>query len=966
MKRVILALALVLGTVMPSMAQVQGGSISGVVTDVQQGVLPGVTVTLTGSDRTAVFVTEATGQYRFLNLPPGSYQLKFDLTGFATFLREGIELVVGQSVQLPITMKVASVAETVTVSGQAPIVDTKATGTATNFTMAELSSIPTSRDPWALLRTVPGVLIDRVNIAGNETGQQSNFQSKGTRPNDAVWTMDGVVITDMSAIGASPTYFNYDNFEEIQVSTSGQNITQPTGGMGLNFVVKRGTNQLRGAMRGYLTGENLEWTNLPDELRARNVTPATADHNKQISDYGAELGGPIVTDRAWAYGSWSRQDVRLVRRSGNLIDRTVLKQINAKGNWQATKKDMVSVLWFYGAKEKYGRSPGIRNIIFDAQTATYDQGGVYVDGRPKGLLKIEDNRIIASNFYLTGKFASYNTGFGLLPEGGLDMQAGESALLGRSFGSTQQLEFLRPQTMASADANYFLTSGGATHEIKFGGGWRRADATTRTLWPGNMVLARQNSATDLRARVYREGSGTDRVETFHLYAGDTISKGRVTIDAGIRFDRQGGRALPSSTQSNKAFPDLVPGIQFAGYEAPFVWNNVSPRAGVTCAVDAGNKTLLRASFARYSGQIENGIVGQSNPSSSVGYAEYRWVDRNGDHFAQADEVLVAQGPISVGGGFDPANPTSVVSSSLIDPNLKAAVTTSVVAGLDRELVPNLALQVNYSYTRTSNYSGNYSWNYYATWVGVSRADYLPGDPVTGTLPDGTAYNIPTYYPDATKIEANNSQSLLTNWPGYYTYYHGVEAALVKRLSNRWMGRVSVAYNQAREWYGSSPTDMAANPTRTDLSPLVNGGQFATQSVGSGLADTFMSAKWQVNANGSYQFPRDIEVGGSLFGRQGYPFAIYRNADLGYDGSMNVLVAPLIDTYRLPNLWNLDLRVAKSIKLSRARLQLIGDLFNVTNANTAMLRNRNLDSPNFNQLAQNLSPRILRLGLRVTF
>src|SRR5712692_3381562 len=112
-------------------------------------------------------------------------------------------------------MSVAAVSETITVTGQSPIVDTKATGTSTNFTQDELARIPTSRDPWALLRTVPGVMVDRVNIGGNETGQQSNFQAKATRPADAVWTMDGVVITDMAAIGASPTYFNYDTFEEI-------------------------------------------------------------------------------------------------------------------------------------------------------------------------------------------------------------------------------------------------------------------------------------------------------------------------------------------------------------------------------------------------------------------------------------------------------------------------------------------------------------------------------------------------------------------------------------------------------------------------------------------------------------------------------------------------------------------------------------------------------------------------------
>ncbi len=256
-------------------------------------------------------------------------------------------------------MKVATVAETVTVSGESPVIDTKATGTATNFTSDELQKIPTSRDPFALMRSVPGVLVDRVNIGGNETGQQSNFASKGTRPQDASWTMDGVEITDMAATGASPTYFNYDNFEEIQVSTAGNDIKPRTGGIGLNLVVKRGTNQFRGSVRGYFDNESMESSNVPDELKATGVTHETSDHNKQISDYGCELGGPIVRDKAWFYGSYSIQDVRLVRRAGALVDRTQLKNPNVKVNWQATKKDIVSFLYLDGFKIKDGRSPGV-------------------------------------------------------------------------------------------------------------------------------------------------------------------------------------------------------------------------------------------------------------------------------------------------------------------------------------------------------------------------------------------------------------------------------------------------------------------------------------------------------------------------------------------------------------------------------------------------------------------------------
>ncbi|MGH9418464.1 MAG: carboxypeptidase regulatory-like domain-containing protein, partial [Thermoanaerobaculia bacterium] len=298
-------LALLLVYAMPAFAQIQGGSISGTIKDEQGGVLPGVTVSAQGVDATQTFVTEAGGEYRFLNLAPGPYKLTAVLPGFTTIVREGVVVSVGKSVELPMTLKIAQVAETITVSGESPVIDTKATGTSTNFTADELTKIPTSRDPFALMRSVPGVLVDRVNIGGNETGQQSNFASKGTRPQDAVWTMDGINITDMAATGASPSYYNYDNFEEIQVSTAGQDIKQPTGGMGLNLVVKRGTNAFHGGVRGYFDNHAMESTNVPDELLTTGVTRETSDHNKQISDYGFDLGGPILRDKAWFYGSYS-------------------------------------------------------------------------------------------------------------------------------------------------------------------------------------------------------------------------------------------------------------------------------------------------------------------------------------------------------------------------------------------------------------------------------------------------------------------------------------------------------------------------------------------------------------------------------------------------------------------------------------------------------------------------------------
>ena len=946
-------------------AQLAGGTIAGAVTDTQGGAMSDVAVTLRGTDITQTFTTATDGRYRFLDLAPGSYTMTVERQGFTTIVRNNVLVEVGKTVELRERLQLAPVAETVTVTAALPVISTKETGTATNFTFDELTSIPTSRDPFAVMRTVPGLLVDRVNVGGNETGQQPILASKGTRPQDVVWTMDGVIITDMTSAGQAPTYFNFDNFQEIQVSTAGQDITQPTGGVGLNFIIKRGGNHFHGNLRTYFENSSMEASNVPAELSAAGVTSATADHTQQISDAGGEFGGPIYKDKAWFYGSYSKQDIRLVRHAGGLVDRTKLNDADVKLTWQATRKDLLSVVYFNGAKVKDYRSPG--NVLFDAPTATFHQDNAYASSPLHGLLRIADDRVIGSNMFLSAKYAYYNTGFQLTPEGGMSLDAGRSTFASQSFGSTSQSLNTRPQMAANVDLHSFLSATGASHDVKYGFGWRRVDATTGTLWPGDGILGFQPSQTGFFGEVFRQGLATNRAHYMDLYVGDSIARGRVTIDVGVRYDRQGGSALPSVSQANQAFPGLVPGVTFGGYDAPFTWNTISPRAGLAYALDESRKTIARVSYSRFAGQLDTGTIGYANPSSTAGFAVYPWVDANGDHLAQASEVNASQLLFS-GNGFNPANPTAVTSSNMIDPNLKAPVTQSFVAGIDRELIPNLAVQVSYTYTRTTNLTGNIT-GPVTPRVGMTLANYTAGPTLTGTLPNGAAYSVPTYVPDPSLVSAGGGGFLLTNWNGYYTDYNGLEISVVKRLSNRWTGRAGFSYNNAREHYTPQARyDTNGNPTPTTTEPLVNGGQFAPQSTGDGLGNIYINAKWQLNVNGMYQAPYGIQVAGNVFGRQGYPFPLYRSAPaaVGADVGLPVLVTPAIDTFRYPNLWDTDFRLAKNLRLGTVNVQLLGDVFNLFNANTALVRNNNILSPTFNTLAQNLSPRIFRAGVVIRF
>jgi len=975
MKRLGLVLVLSLATAVPVFGQVQGGNISGTVKDEQGGVLPGASVTAKGTDATLSTLTDSVGQYRFLELAPGLYRVTLELSSFAPVDRE-VVVAVGRTVDLPITLKLAGRNERVTVTA-APIVDPTVTGTGTNFASDELRYVPTSRDPFALMRTVPGVLLDQVNVGGNETGQQALVLGKGGRQQDTSWTIDGVEVTDVGAPGQAPTYFNFDNFEEIQVSTAGNDIRSRTGGVGVNLVTKRGTNQLKGGFRTYFSNDSLESSNVPEELKVLTtpVTPATADHTTQISDYGFDIGGPLLRDKAWFYASLSQQDIRVYKRATKGIDQTKLRNPQVKVNWRASSKDMVNFLFFNGFKLKDGRPNNNANqSLFEEPEATHHQDNAYSDAPLHGLWKIGDDRVINSKMFLSLKYAFYNTGFQLTPMGGMDAQAGRLGNQTRAYGSTVQSLNLRPQHSVTADMNEFVRAFAVSHNVKYGIGFRRVLNQVEVEWPGNGIVAVEQTGTtpgtSNRAIVFRQSKGANLVKYFDFYVGDSVSLNRVTIDAAVRFDRQWGEALPSTTDGSKAFPEVIPGAVFPGYESPFTWNNVSPRVGLSYQLDG--KTVARASYSRFAGQLAASTVGTLNVSTatSPGSVTYVWNDLNSDHFAQANEVDLTQQIGTAGGGFNPANPTGLApSTNQLDPDLKAPVTQSTVFGIERELRSNLALMVDYSYNRTSNLFGNLTGNLTPR-VGVPLSAYVEGPTLTGELPDGTEYSVPTFMPTGV-----TQGVIVTNAPGYYTDYHGLELNVLKRLSNKWMGRVSIGFNNAREHF-STPEgryNTNGNPTGTPQEPLIDGGQFApTPSVTGGL---FLNSRWQFNANGMYLAPYGVEVAANVFGRQGYPFPIYRGSiALGADTNQRVLVSPRIDSFRLDNVWNTDLRFAKPFRVTRGtqsvELRLIGDIFNLFNANTELARNGDIGNTNattgFRALSKNVSPRIFRLGLVVGF
>ena len=953
----------------PVSAQFTGGNIYGTVTDQQGGVLPGVDVTLTavsigGQPRTTV--TDSQGQFRFLNLDPGTYKVSTNLTGFTKMERDVI-VTTGVNTNIAFPMSVRSVEETVTVTAESPVVDTKRVGTLTTLTQEELQSTPQSKDPWALLKTVPGVIVDRVNVGGNESGQQSGFVGKGALFSDTMWNLDGVVITDTTSGGASSSYFDFDAFDQVAVNTGGNDLKVQTGGIGINFVTRRGTNAFKGSAKFTYDNSSMESTNLPDSLKgdARLLGADKANHTDSIKDWGFDIGGPIVKDRLWFWGSYGHNDITIIRLN-QTRDETILKNTNAKVNWAATKKDEVSFFYFNGAKEKFGRSPGQAGTEDDS--FLWNQGNFYPESgvlHPlHGLWKLEDNHSFGPNLFVSGKYAWYGWGYGFAPRGGADKDGGINLDTDHAYGSWFTYTARKPWHIVDVSGSSFKSAASGTHEFKFGFGYRRNPNHSTTRWSGSEVVAHvfapgnDNFALAYRARVVNFVG-----ENYDAYIGDMFSRGRLTVNAGVRWDRQIASNQASVAPANTAFPDLLPSLSFNGDSPKIAWNDVSPRIGATIALDDNRKTVARASYANYAGQLNPFEVTSASPVGSYyTYIAYKWVDANRDGIAQKNEILTNLGP-QYSNAIDPAHPTSASSPNTIASDYHANRDHEVILGVDHELVPNLAVGGAYTFRRTNDWP---SWN---PRIGLTSADYS-----VVTRPSNGTYSAIVYGPNAAKVDASGGGRILTNRPDYHSQFQGVELTMTKRLSNKWMGRIAFSINDWRE-YLDGPAAVQ-NPTRTDSTtgavtgalsgPQVNGGQIAPRSGGSGKGDIFYNARWQLNANGFYQLPAGFEVGANLFGRQGYVQPLMFQVNAGGDGRVRALATSTLDQIRYPNLWDLDLRVAKTITIARAKFLLSADAFNNVNAGTVLAQNRNLAAGAVGTINEIIAPRILRVGVKFQF
>ena len=1002
-----LVVALMIGVT--ASAQFQTGNIYGKTTSKDGTVLPGVTVTLTGVGAPQTTVSDDQGAFRFINLSPGSYTLKAELAGMGSVIRTGVGVRVGSSADIDLTLN-PSMSEAITVSAEAPLLDVRKSGTGATIDQAVLENIPTARDPWMILQSTPGVFVDRINVGGTQSGQQSIYISKGAPRADGTWNIDGVNITDMGATGSSPTYYDFDTFEEMQITTGGSDPRIQTSGVQMNMVTKRGTNDYSGSGRYlYVPGSSSAEASVPAEATSYLISTNKVNY---VRDYGGELGGPIWRDRVWLWVARGDQKISTWQAQARLAngdpaflipDDTILRNKNAKLNAQLFATNSFVASYTYGDKYRNARDISPSRPF----ETSWKQTG------PTTVYKLEDTQLIGSNFYLTGMWSKVDGGFGLFGNGGFGSSAPslwyDATNIARDNFYTYATE--RPQKQYRVDGSYFVDIGGLSNEFKFGYGFRDTPVDSASVYPGeafgywdeSFAASKECAANPadpgavaedacIVATLLRQPTAAYSGEYNELYVGDTILLGNMTIQAGLRYDDQSSKIQAMSVDGNPVIGTALnlpcvtalncaggavnahlPGLDYPGQDEELNWTSIAPRLGITYALGADKKTLIRAAYNRYISQMGSTVAS----SSPVGNSNITFwgKDLNGDHTIQRNELM----RVRTFAGVNPANPTSLTSTRRIDYDMNPPTTDEFLIGFEHELWTDFAVGATFTHRKNNDlialrYEKTQGAGDYFT-----QADFVQtGTSATGcdvplvanACPAGHAVaGVPVY--GLKPGVPSPTFSVIANREDYTQTYNGLEVTATKRMSRNWMMRVNASYNDYTEDCGENSF---ANPVKglpsTGIvngaavyagAPACIGGIVAPQSAGSGaFGNVFINSRYNANISGVYVAPWDINLGANLLWRQGYPDVWRVTA-----GAATVALEE-VGERRFDNVYQLDLRVAKDFRImSLATFQISADVFNATNERTVLQRNGLMNAAG-RRITEMQAPRVYRIGGKVTF
>ncbi len=887
LKRFSIVAALLLVLTPFAAAQSQTGTLQGEVKDEQGGALPGANVTLSGKTGNRTAVSDASGVYRFLALLPGTYSVTAELAGFQGRRTENVQVSLGSTANIPFSLKVGALTDEITVTGEAPVIDTTSSATSNALSQDLLFNIPIRPTNAAvqLLNFTPGVNFGTAFGADSDTANGL--------------LLDGVDTRDPEG-GSAWTFFAFNLVDEVQIQGLGAPAEYGSfTGVVVNTITKSGGNNFSGLFDAYYRNDSLESDNTTAEIVAANPALAEPAITNKEMDLTAQFSGPLVKDKLFFFVSAERYKLNQDPTGPRTIRDEVSPRLNAKLTWQPGQNDTINLLFQKDEYNVIGR-PGVAAALATDELTNREDAPEYVWGA-------HWTHLFGSSTVFEAKFTGWWGYFDLNPE--VNVPGHFDAATGTPSDSQGWFFYAdRGRNQINASVTHHAEAFGR-HDLKFGVEVERSKVRNRYGYVNDIFYYDYSY-------YYEKGQ-----YTAYDYGYDVESKNqresvfvqdswkvndRLTLNIGGRLDWVRG------------YPTGVSAVGPNGDAKVYDTKNFAPRLGFAFDVTGDQKTVLKGSFSQY----YEGAFSLTYSSAIPGTEDF---------------ILYAFDP-----GGDKCGPLGNCFSEYarspfvpyrVDPDIKHPRVDEFTVGIERALTKDFRLAVTGIYRKDKNLQGSVSPS--ARWIPTTVTTAQGNDPALSGIPIGV-------YTWANRDESE-TDLLLTNPDAFqyldpngnvlgaaraYREYKGLMFVLDKRMSNRWLGRLSYVLSEANgtvdntgfNSYGSS------SQFETPTWALVNDDGRLSNSI-----------RHELKLMLSYQIPV-IEVSASTYFRSisgGYFSAFQRFSSSAINFPTSGGRQPWIEQrgsreYETQNL--LDLRFEKIFKINNGhdRISVYADMNNVLN------------------------------------
>ena len=910
-----IALVAVMGVVHSSDTNAQSltGALIGTVKDQQGGAIVGAVVRMVSASLLGGSVTVTTndkGQLRFPALSPGTYVLEIEYPGFTAYREEGIRVGMSATIERAVVLHVAAVAGSVIVEGRGSRMDARDPGFGTRFGPDDLQTIPTRRNSmFDFIRAAPGV---SPTSPGSMTA--TTISTFGSAVNENNFLIDGTNFT-CPCSGLARANPGIDFIQEIHVQSIGASAEfgNVQGGV-INVVTRQGSERLLYDASYYAQPAGL--TSQPVRSRIRDTISESGYERVRYRDFTTNVGGPLVRDRAWFFGGYQYlrdydsqpgTDARFPRTSEQ-------DKFFAKLTWRPAPAWQL----VHSFHDEVWLNPVRATVAMPFEATTRNHGSVpaVTFGNLTHTLSANTFWDVRAGRFVYSEYAPPSSGSWLAP-------SRRDTLTGVTTGAPPtafDLKIIR--TTAKAMLTHYRPGASTDHEWKLGLQVERGEHRVSLVTPTGIRFI-DNGGRPFQS-VSRAPSRTGGLFlSMAAFATDTITIGdRLTLNLGVRFDHS--RAISQELPAIDLQGRETDGIA-AGSGTLYTWNIVSPRLGVTAKLTADGRTMLRASYGRFSAGMLTG--------------EFEAI-----HRGQMPTTTRQYDPATA----DYTTLVSVIGNAnfRLDAATRAPRTDEYSVGVDREIGRQLAVAAAYVRKTGANFIG---------WTDVG-GQYREG---TRTLSDGRV--IPVF----TLLNApSDRRFLLTNPADYQLTYNGLVLAAEKRRSRGWQAFGSYTWSRAYGLLPSSGTT-AAGPQVSSVGPPL-GVPFGRDpnDLTNARGRLANDRPQMLRIMGSVDVPRTgLMVAANFQHFSGKPWAATTQIQLVED--RRILLEPR-GTRRLPSQSLLDLRLFRTVAIPRiARIDLLLDVLNLLNDTAPEdLVTDNLFSPNFGMPSVFVDPRRVMLGVRL--